>query len=140
MPGLVLDAWAVMAWLKGQQPAAGQVRLLLQAADGRELKLLMNIVNVGEVFYLSVKARDLAYGQRVLENLQSRVTTISAGDELVMMAANLKSRHRISYADAFAAATAMSRASPLVTGDPELRRMAEQEPTLKLEWMGADPS
>ena len=60
MPELILDAWAIMAWLKGQQPAAERVRLLLDEADRRERKLVMNIVNIGEVFYLSVRARDLA--------------------------------------------------------------------------------
>jgi ribonuclease VapC len=126
-----------MAWLKGQPPAAQQVRSLLEEAGRRERKLVMNIVNMGEVFYLSVRARDLAYGKRVLENLRPRMFIVSASDELVMLAATLKARHAISYADAFAAATAMSQASPLVTGDPELRVMAGQESTLKLEWIGA---
>jgi uncharacterized protein len=135
MTGLVLDAWAIMAWLKGQQPAAGRVRSLLDAAERGEHRLVMNIVNLGEVFYLSVKARDFTYGQRVFENLHSRITTISASDELVLRAANLKARHPVSYADAFAAATAMSYNLPLVTGDPELRAVAGKEKALKLEWI-----
>ncbi|HEX3681087.1 MAG TPA: hypothetical protein VHU83_01000 [Bryobacteraceae bacterium] len=80
MAALVLDAWAIMAWLKGQQPAASRVRSLLDASGGGPMKPLMNIVNLGEVFYLSVKARDLAYGERVLENLRSRVAIVSASD------------------------------------------------------------
>jgi len=135
MPELILDAWAIMAWLKGRQPAAERVRLLLDEADRRERKLVMNIVNIGEVFYLSVKARDLGYGERVLENLRSRIATVPAGNELVLRAANLKARHPISYADAFAVATAIGRNSPLVTGDTELRAMAEREKALKLDWI-----
>ena len=118
MRNLVFDAWAIMAWLKDQQPAAGRVRLLLEAADRREVRLAMNIVNLGEVLYLSAKARDIAYGRRVLETLQPRVITVSAHDELVMLAATLKVRHAISYADAFAVATALLQEAPLVTGDP----------------------
>jgi len=136
MRDLVLDAWAVMVWLKGQQPAADRMRALLEAADRREYKLLMSIVNLGEIFYLSVKARDLAYGQRVLETLQPRVTTVSAHDDLVMLAATLKARHAISYADGFAAATALLQDAPLVTGDPEMKAMAAAEKTLQLEWIG----
>jgi predicted nucleic acid-binding protein len=136
MRDLVLDAWAVMVWLKGQQPAADRMRALLEAADRREYRLLMSIVNLGEVFYLSVKARDLAYGQRVLETLQPRVTTVSAHDDLVMLAATLKARHAISYADGFAAATALLQDAPLVTGDPEMKAMAAAEKTLQLEWIG----
>jgi len=136
MQELVLDAWAVMVWLKGQEPAARRVRLLLEAADRREQRLLMNIVNLGEVFYLCVKARDLSYGRQVLEALQPRVMTVSAHDELVMLAATLKARHPISYADGFAAATALLREAPLVTGDPEIKSMAAAERTLHLEWIG----
>ena len=132
---IVLDAWAVMAWLKGQQPGAERVRLLLEAAERREQNLLMNIVNLGEVFYLSVKARDLPYGKRVLDTLRPRLTIIPATDSLVMAAATLKSRHAISYADAFAAATALIRDAPLVTGHPELQTMAGNEKNMKLEWI-----
>lgn len=85
-----------MAWLKGQQPAAQ--RVLLDLASRREGKLFMNIVNLGEVFYLSVKARNLEYGETVLNNLHPLIRTESASDELVM--------------DAFAAATAIVRAVP----------------------------
>ena len=137
MPDLVLDSWAIMAWLKGQPPAAERVRGLLNAADRRERKLFISIVNLGEIFYLSAKARDADYGERVLQNLRSRLATVSASDQLVMQAANLKARYAISYADAFAAATAMHRKLPLVTGDPELLAMAGEEKTLKLEWIAA---
>ena len=136
MGDLVLDACAVMVWLKGQQPAGDRVRALLQAADRRECRLSMNIVNVGEVFYICVKARNMAYGRRVLETLHPRITTISAHDELVMLAATLKARYAISYADGFAAATALLQNAPLVTGDPELRVMAAKEKALRLEWIG----
>lgn len=125
-----------MVWLKGEEPASSRVRILLDAGGSRAYKPLMNIVNVGEVFYLSVKARDLVYGQWILKNLQPRIVTIPASDELVMRAAALKARHAISYADAFAAATAMERNAALVTGDRELKRMADVEASLKLDWIG----
>ena len=124
-----------MAWLKGQQPAAARVRLLLESAERRERKLLMNIVNLGEVFYLSVKAKDQAYGETVVASLRSRIKIVSANDELVFQSAALKARHAVSYADAFAAATAISRSTPLVTGDNELRLMSEKNTDLKLEWI-----
>ncbi len=125
-----------MALLKGQQPAARRVRGLLEAAAKGEGKLVMNIVNVGEVFYLSVKARNEVYGERVLESLRRVIRTESASDELVMLAASLKSRHAVSYADAFAAATAILLGALLVTGDPELRVVATKEEKLGMEWIG----
>ena len=136
MRDLVLDAWPVMVWLKRQGSAAEKVRALLQAAERGECRLAMNIVNLGEVFYVCVKARNMAYGQRVLRALQSRIAVVSADDELVMLAATLKARYPISYADGFAAATAMLQRAPLVTGDPEIRAMAPSEKDLQLEWVG----
>jgi predicted nucleic acid-binding protein len=49
-------------------------------------------------------------------------------------AARLKSTRRISYADAFAAALARAEAAALVTGDPELRELAD---ILTIEWIGS---
>ncbi len=134
---VVLHSWAVMAWLKGEQPAAAQVRILFEAVYRRERHLAMSVVNMGEVFYLSAKAKGLTYGERVLENLRSRVRTISVNDDQVMQAAGLKARYQISYADAFAAATAMNRGSALMTGDPELQKMSEKEPLLTVDWIGS---
>jgi predicted nucleic acid-binding protein len=136
MKDLVLDAWPVMVWLKRQQPAAGHMRALLKAVDRGECRLTMNIVNLGEVFYLCAKARNLAYGQRVLRTLQSRIATVSADDELVMLAATLKARYPISYADGFAIATALAQNAPLATGDPEIRAIAAKQKRLRLEWIG----
>jgi predicted nucleic acid-binding protein len=127
----VLDAWAILAWLKKQQPAADRVRPLL------DTKPLINIVNLGEVYYIAVKMRDVAYGDRILSSLRPRLTIVPAGNALVLAAARLKSQHPISYADAFAAATAIDVGLPLVTGDPELQAMTLNEPRLKLDWIGA---
>ena len=136
MQDFVLDAWPVLEWLEARQPVVAHMRRLLDANDRRECRLSINIVNLGEVFCMSVKRRGLAHARRVVESLQARLITISADDELVLLAANLKARHPISYADGFAAATAILHNVPLVTGDPELRAMAANETALQLEWIG----
>lgn len=43
--------------------------------------------------------------------------------KLVQEAAMLKARYPVAYADAFAAATARALNLPVVTGDPEFRRL-----------------
>lgn len=125
-----------MAWLKNQQPAAQRVRSLFEQAERSEHRLWMNIVNLGEVFYLTAKSKDLAWGEKVLTNLRARVGVVAASNELVMEAAHLKAKYPLSYADAFAAATALRRQAPLVTGDPELRTLAQEEEALTLDWIG----
>ena len=126
-----------MAWLKDQAPAAGRVRALLDSAERRERRLYMNVINLGEVYYISAKLRNLEYAERVVETLRSRLIVLSASDELVFQAAGLKARHALSYADAFAAVTAISRSIPLVTGDPELKVLGDRERGLELEWIAA---
>ncbi len=125
-----------MAWLKGEEPAGARVQLLFEASNRRTSNLAMNVINLGEVLYLCAKAKNLAYGERVLAFLSAQITIVSASDELVMAAAKLKARYRLSYADAFAAVTAISQDAVLVTGDPEIKAVASKVNSLRLEWIG----
>ena len=51
MSVVVLDAWAVLAFLQREGPAAVVVRRLLRRAARRNVRLRMNVVNLGEVYY-----------------------------------------------------------------------------------------
>ena len=117
----VLDAWAVVAYLNGVEPAAGRVAGLLHR--GRPL---MNWVNLGEVRYVVGRAHGEREADEVVRDLRPRLTLDVASPERVLAAARLKTAYRISYADAFAAATAMAADAVLLTGDPEL--LAEGAP------------
>ena len=50
----------------------------------------------------------------------------------IWMAAGLKARYPISYADSFAVALAQRHGCPVLTGDPEFQIVED----LKIEWMG----
>lgn len=126
-----------MAFLRNQEPAASLVnRIWLDTRSGRS-RVAINIMNMGEVYYLCVKEKNLAYGESTLAMLRDSVDVVSALDHLVMMAAGLKARYAISYADGFAAATAIQAKAPLVTGDGELKAVATREKNLTLRWIGA---
>jgi ribonuclease VapC len=132
---LALDSWIVLAWLKDQEPGAARMAELWRKAASGRVRLLMSVVNAGEVFYLVAKARGEEAAQAVLRNLQDRpLEIVSVPDALVMEAAKLKARYPISFADAFAAATAIGRNAPLVTGDPDMRYIEPEG--LRLEWAG----
>lgn len=51
MQRFVLDAWAVLALLQKEEPAAARVRQLLEAAAQEQVLLLISIINLGEVYY-----------------------------------------------------------------------------------------
>ena len=136
MPDLkVFDAWALLTWLL-DQPAAGHVEALLQKADqGDDLELIMSWVNVGEVYYMATPKVDAAKAEEFLKRLPSLpLRLVAPQPDDFIEAARLKSTRRISYADAFAAALARSETAALVTGDPELRDLAD---VVTIEWIGS---
>ena len=126
-PRFVLDVWAVLAFLQKEEPAASRVKELLELALNGEAEVSISIINLGEVVYRVGKVKGEAQARQTLDQIQRLpLTIVSAGDEAVFSAVDLKMRHAISYADAFAAATAEQQDAILVTGDPELTQLAHE--------------
>lgn len=127
----VLDAWAILALLQKEEPAASRVRHLLDEALGGDAHLTISIINLGEVIYRIGKVKGEEEALRTLGQLRRLPLTIMpASEDAVLGAVMFKMRHAISYADAFAAATADDLDAVLVTGDPEL---VELEPEIHIE-------
>lgn len=106
--------------------------MLAEAAAGKT-RLLMSAINVGEVYYFLWKSRGEKIAEQWRESSRTLPATIETpSSEEIWNAASLKARFPIAYADAFAAALAFKYNCPLVTGDPELQRVAH----LELEWIG----
>lgn len=123
----ILDAWALLAFLQGEEPAAGHVKELLEDALAQNTKLLVSSINLGEVYYRVGKTRSQDEAEKILSDVRRLpVEIISATDERVFEAARLKMMHSISYADAFAAAVTLEFNAILLTGDPELLLLEEQ--------------
>jgi len=122
----LLDSWALIAYLSGERSGAA-VRDLLRAADAAGERLLMNEVNIGEVYYLVAKRRSPAAAETFLHTFETMpIDPITNAFAEVIEAAKLKAQHAISYADAFAAATAIRHGAILVTGDREFRALEGQ--------------
>lgn len=121
MKQLVVDAWALLALLQGEEPAAGQVKIFLEQAQRQQLDLFISLINLGEVFYRIGKVKGEVEAEKTLAEIRRlAVTIVPVTEQQVFRAAALKIRYPISYADAFAIATAGELEAPLVTGDPEL--------------------
>lgn len=119
-----IDAWALLAFLQGEEPAAAAVNALFGDAARHDLELHASMINIGEVYYRVARARGRDTADHVLSVL--RVLPISihqADDDAVLAAARWRADHAISYADAFAVSLAASLGAELVTGDPELWRL-----------------
>jgi uncharacterized protein len=120
----VLDAWALLAFLKREEPAATRVRELLVQSEQGTVDLSLSIINLGEVYYRLGRLAGRSRAVQTLDQIRGLpLTMVSASDDMVMAAAELKMKHPLAYADAFAAALARALDATLVTGDRELEQL-----------------
>lgn len=128
----VLDSYAVLALLQ-EEPGSDEVLQRLEQAQRGEARVLMTWVNVGEVVYIVERERGKSMVHRVLGMLEATALEIvDAGRDLTLLAAEIKAKHPLAYADAFAAALAIQERAILITGDPELRQM---EGRVRIHWL-----
>lgn len=111
---VVLDSWAVLCLLQGEGPGAEQVESTLAERP------VMSWINLGEVLYVLLRRLDRLDAEETVRDLRAALTVELPRETTVRQAAAIKATHRMSYADAFAAATAIAHDGVLWTGDPEL--------------------
>ena len=123
---VVLDAWAVMAYLE-DEPAGEKVADIIADAHENDTPLLMTVVNLGEVWYIIARETSEPEADRCAKELrQLGIEVVNADWGLTQQAARYKSQHRMSYADCFAAALAKERRAHLITGDKEFAQVEQQ--------------
>jgi ribonuclease VapC len=124
-PVYLLDSWAVLAYLK-DEPAAPAVESILVDAEESRARCCMSLINAGEVLYSLARRTGWEQAEATLDRLRAiPVEIIGVTEPQVVAAARIKSRNRLSYADAFAVAVAQERNAILVTGDPEIAGLPE---------------
>lgn len=117
---IVFDTQALLILYMNEKGAEHVAGLLKQVLDGK-IKGYMSVVNLAELYYiLSRKSRKVAdEKERNIRSFGIKIVPVK-DDILWKEAATLKATHSLSMADAFAAATAKTLRSKLVTGaDPE---------------------
>jgi ribonuclease VapC len=128
---VVLDSHALLAYFEGEASGAA-VRALLAAAERRRMRLYLSLINWGEVAYVVRREKGDVAAQEIIARIDVLPILLRRVDrKLVQEAALLKARYPVAYADAFAAATAKALNLPVVTGDPEFRRL---EAEVKVLW------
>ena len=133
---VVLDSWALLAYLE-DEPAADAVDRLLTDATASGDELLMTIVNWGEIYYAIMRAASQQDAERItgeLDLLPLRIVGVPEDRQLARQAAVFKATRKMSYADCFAAALAKMNGLELVTGDPEFK---EVEKEIRVRWLPA---
>jgi predicted nucleic acid-binding protein len=109
------------------------VELLLIEARDRSAALWISNVNLGEIWYTLARRHSATFANQQIQELEELgIERIDADWPLTLQAAHYKSRHKLSYADAFAAALSKSRNAPLITGDAEFRPLEKE---IKIHWL-----
>lgn len=131
----VLDSWALLAFFEDEPAAEYVEKLLIKAEDGTH-KLLLCVVNWGEIYYNTMrKVSQEAAEQKAREIAALTIEIVGVDDdnlELVRQAAIYKATRKLSYADAFAAALAKINNAELVTGDQEFKQVEDE---IKIGWL-----
>lgn len=129
---IVLDSWAIVAYLE-DEPTAERVADIIADANEDGTPLLMTAINLGEVWYIIAREASEADAERsVAEIKQLGIDIVDADWPLVREAAGFKAKHKMSYADGFAAALAKQKKAHLVTGDHEF---AALESDIQIMWL-----
>lgn len=110
-----LDSWSVLAWLDGEEPAAGTVA---EALD-RE-RPAMSWINLVEVLYRTARDHGKEEADRAVAELRPQIAEHLPGVSAMRAVADLKAEHPIALADCFAIALAAAEGATLLTGDPEI--------------------
>jgi ribonuclease VapC len=100
----------------------------------RGQKLLMNDINIGETYYIIARERGLEASDYFLQNILGTlpIKVVSNSYQEVIEAAKIKAQYPISYADAFIVATALREQVPVLTGDPEFKKV---EHLIEINWL-----
>jgi predicted nucleic acid-binding protein len=129
---IVLDSWAVMAYLE-DEASAEKVADIIADAHEEKIPLLMTVVNAGEVWYILAREASVAEADASVRQLrQLGIEFINADWDLAREAGGFKAKHKMSFADCFAAALAKQRKAHLVTGDQEFKQV---EADVIINWL-----
>jgi uncharacterized protein len=123
---VVLDSWAVIAYLEDEDSAAKVADIIADAHD-EQIPLVMTVVNAGEVWYIVARQTSAADADASIKQLRDLgIGFVDADWSLAREAGYFKSKNKMSFADAFAAALAKQRRAHLATGDPEFKQIEKE--------------
>jgi predicted nucleic acid-binding protein len=133
---MVLDAHALMVLFNDEAGAEEVEKILLKAESGNP-RLLMSVINWGEIYYSIMRgaSQEIADSKaHEIAGMRIELVPVDARDlDLIRQAAVFKATKKMSYADCFAAALAKTKNAELVTGDRDFR--AVEGDLKKIHWL-----
>jgi ribonuclease VapC len=132
MHSYLLDSFALLRFFQ-REPGGEKVKSILDSIGKGKSRVLLNVINLGEIIYLVQRRFGEAKKLEILMHIQRMgIEILPVPNDLVFRAAELKARFPISYADAFALASSIEHQATLVSGDPEFKQV---EHLVAIEWI-----
>jgi predicted nucleic acid-binding protein len=129
---ILFDSYAILKFYQDEDGADTVEKLLISSRQG-DLKAFMSEINLGEVYYLTIRRLGLEPAKEYLEQFfELSIQVVPPSSDIILSASEIKAEYAISYADCFAVATALKVKAPIVTGDPEFKKV---EPLVKIKWI-----
>jgi predicted nucleic acid-binding protein len=126
MKRTVLDASALMTFFE-DRPGAEKVEDLIRMGVKGKRQLLMSVVNWGEVYYSTWRAKGPGVARKVIEDIAQLPLEVADADlDLTRTAAELRAEHKLPYTDCFAAALALQRKASLATSDKDFAHVEKK--------------
>ncbi|MCI0750804.1 MAG: type II toxin-antitoxin system VapC family toxin [Flammeovirgaceae bacterium] len=124
---VVFDSYALIAHFKNE-PGASLISDLFTDLLIGEKNGFISVINVGEVYYMLSRKAGIENAEKSIEIIRTLpIKIVDADFEITYAAAQLKARHKFSYADSFAAALTIIKKGTLVTGDKEFKNLSKEK-------------
>jgi predicted nucleic acid-binding protein len=132
MKKYVMDSFALIAYLEGEESGKSVIPILEDALEGKA-DIYLSIINWGEIYYIALREGGEERAE-LYHNTISKypITIVEANKELTLAAAKFKAHYKMSYADAFAAGLAEMKKATLITGDKEFKPLEKE---IKILWI-----
>ena len=117
------------------EEGADSVQDLLKKARQASIRILTSFVSFMEVFYITLQEKGEDEAHKCVELIKKLpLERIESSEEIGLTAGRLKAAHRISFADAWIAATAVCYNAILVHKDPEFDQLNGEITLLQLPY------
>jgi PIN domain nuclease of toxin-antitoxin system len=125
----ILDSYALIAFLQ-QENGWKKIKELFIEASNRKTELYMSIINLAEVKYIMKRRKRLT--AQMIGAIDALPIKIESADEYIEEVIDIKASFAVSLGDCFGAALAIKNACPIITSDPEFKKL---ELVIDVEWL-----
>ena len=131
----VLDACALVALLKNEK-GADVVAAAYQKASGGEAEMIINRVNLLEVYYGFYRESGKEYADNIMSGIEKSIVEIREFDkDKFLIAGRLKASYKISLADSIALAQAIESGGELLTSDHHEFEALQGKEDIRIGWI-----